>query len=112
MDAFTVISQPGPLPIQNVTFDAPVDGPVVFVVTGSAYSTETNVPIGYVVYLDDTVIGTATLFSNGNETHRALPTLFIDVDLSNGGSHTCSIMATGGQVTTDSNDPFTVQILY
>jgi hypothetical protein len=39
MELFTVISQPGPLPIQDVQFDAPVDGPVVFVVTGSAYPT-------------------------------------------------------------------------
>ena len=110
MELFTVIDQPGPLPAK-VTFDAPVDGPVVFVVTGSAYSTDTNVPIGFSVSLDGTVIGTASLYSNGNETHRAFPTLFLAIDLAEG-NHTCSIQAANGNTVTDSNDPFAVQILF
>jgi hypothetical protein len=111
MQLFTVISQVGPLPIQNVKFTAPVDGPVVFLVTGSVWSATANVPIGFAVYLDNTVIGTAHIFSNGPQTHRAVSPLFIGVNLKEG-SHTCSIMAISGTVLTDYNDSFTIQILY
>lgn len=107
---FPVISQAGPLPIKSAPFKAPVDGPVVFVVTGSAYSGTANVPISFTVLLDNNVIGTAQVFSNGPQTHRVMSPLFIGLDLSYG-SHTCSIM-TSGNTATDYNDHFTVQILY
>ena len=109
MTLFPVISQAGPLPITSAPFKAPVDGPVVFVVTGSAYSNTANVPISFTVLLDNNVIGTAQVFSNGSQTHRVLPPLFIPVALTDG-SHTCAIMAS--PTATDYNDHFTVQILY
>jgi hypothetical protein len=103
MQLFPVISQAGPLPIKSASFKAPVDGPVVFVVTGSAYSNTANVTISFSVLLDNNVIGTAQVFSNAAQTHRVLPPLFIPVDLTYG-NHTCVIMAS--PTATDYNDHF------
>ena len=111
MQVFPVINQVGPLPIKSANFKAPVDGPVVFLVTGSVYSGTPNVPLGFTVYLDTTAIGTAHIFSNGPQTHRAVSPLFIAVNLAEG-NHTCSIAPMSGAVATDYNDLFTIQILY
>jgi hypothetical protein len=110
MQVLQIIDQPGPLPIK-AQFKAPLDGPALLVVTGSLWSGAANVLLQLYVTLDGTQIATGQLFSNGPSTHRALPTLFIDVPLTYG-QHTLTLTLGGANVTSDQNDFFNASILY
>jgi hypothetical protein len=110
MQVLQIINQAGPLPIK-ASFNAPLDGPALMVVTGSLWSTAPNVMMQLNVALDGTQIATGQLFSNAPSTHRALPTLFINVNLTYG-QHTLMLTLAGSSVTSDLNDPFAASILY
>jgi len=109
MQVLQVINQVGPLPLK-ATFSAPLDGPAVFVVTGSLWSQTANVLLTMAVALDGQPIGTAQIWSNGVSTHRAMPALFIGVPLTYG-QHTITLTA-GANVISDPNDMFNVSLIY
>lgn len=109
MQALQVINLPGPLPLK-AQFNAPLDGPALLVVTGSLWSTVANTMLQLSVALDGTVIAIGQLWSNGPNTHRVLPAIFINCNLTDG-QHTLTL--SGGQnVISDLNDTFTASILY
>jgi hypothetical protein len=105
----TIVNAAGPLPI-SATFTPVADGPVVLVVTGTAWSSSAPNKIGIEVSLNGSVIGSATLFANQNSVHMTLPTLFLNAVIP---SHEPQkIAVTGlGHTVTDLNDHFTVQLL-
>jgi len=108
--ALTIINQPGPLPLK-ATFNAPSDGPVIFVVSGSAWSATANTPVGATILLDGKPIGNVQVWSNGTGTHRALVTQFIPTQTTFG-QHTITLQALNSHTVTDLNDPFQVTLLY
>jgi hypothetical protein len=110
MQAFPIIQQAGPLPIQQ-QFNAPLDGPALLLVTGSLWATATGVLLQMNVLLDGAQCGVVQLFSNGASTHRALPTLVVNLQLTQG-THTLQLAAAGANVTSDYNDLFAAMILY
>lgn len=110
MQALQIINQPGPLPIKAV-FTAPLDGPALLVVTSSLWSTVANTLLQLNVSLDGNQIATGQLWSNGPTTHRALPTLFINIQLPDG-QHALVLSLGGSGVTSDVNDFFNASILY
>jgi hypothetical protein len=109
-NASTADYQPGPLPLK-AQFNAPLDGPALLVVTSTLWSTAPNVPLQLFVSLDGTQIATGQIFSNGQSTHRALPTLFIGFNLTFG-QHTLALTLAGTGVTSDLNDFFNASLLY
>lgn len=82
-----VINQKGPLPLQAV-FTAVSSKPALLVVTGSLWTESGNQMLQMNVTLDGTQIGTAQTFSNGSNTNRVLPTLFIGLPSLGSGQHT------------------------
>jgi hypothetical protein len=109
MQVLQIINQVGPLPI-NATFKTPVDGPAVFVVTGSLWSQAANALLQMAVTLDGQQIGRAQIWSNGVSTHRAMPALFIGASLTYG-EHTLTLTP-GKNVISDLNDTFNVSLIY
>jgi len=110
MQVLQIINQPGPLPLK-AQFNAPLDGPALLVVTSTLWSTVANVPLQLFVSLDGNQIATGQIFSNGQSTHRALPTLFIGFNLTFG-QHTLTLTLGGNGVTSDLNDFFNASLLY
>jgi hypothetical protein len=111
MQAFPIIQQSGPLPI-TVQFKAPLDGPALLVVTGSLWTTSANNMMQLNVIFDAQQVGTGQLFSNGNSTHRALPTVFANIKVSYGKVHTLELTGSGTSVVSDINDPFYAALLF
>jgi hypothetical protein len=62
------------------------------------------------VQLDGTQIGMAQIFSNGAATHRAFPTLFIDVNLTDG--QNVLTPTAGANVVSDANDSFAACLIF
>jgi hypothetical protein len=111
MAILPIISQAkGPLPI-SVTFNAPSDAPVCFVVSGSAWSQSANQMLGVTLELDGKPIGTAAVFSNLQSNHRALVPAYIPVTLTFG-QHKVSLLQANGSTVTDLNDMFNVVLQY
>ena len=100
----------GPLPIHS-NFKAPSDGPACLVLSGSVWSATANQMIGVQLELDGKVIGSATIFSNGASTHRAVVPSYIPVTLSIG-PHTLTLLPLNSSTTSDYNDWFDVILLY
>jgi hypothetical protein len=105
----TIIHANGPLPLTE-TFTPQADGPVVLIVTGTAWTTSPPGKIGYAVSLNGTVIGSATMFANINADHMTLPTLFVNVVIPSNQPQKIAITAVGNTVT-DLNDNFVVQLM-
>src|SRR5215216_3099268 len=97
-----LVQQVGPLPIQ-ANFQAPGDGPMYLVVSGSVWSLSANVTIGIAVSIDGQVVGHARIFSNGASTHRAVVPAYIPVKLQQG-QHTLKLAADTPQTLSDYND--------
>jgi hypothetical protein len=110
MQVLTIINQPGPLPI-TLSFNAPLVGPALLAVTGSLWASALNTMLQLNVSLDGAAIGSVQLFSNGPSTHRALPTLFLGINLTSG-PHTLAFTASGPSVVSDLNDFFFAGLLY
>jgi hypothetical protein len=110
MQAFPIIQQTGPLPVQQ-SFSAPLDGPALLLVTGTLWATAANLMLQMNVLLDGAQVGAVQLFSNASSTHRTLPTLLINIKLTSG-SHNLQLTQSGANVTSDYNDLFTASILY
>jgi hypothetical protein len=113
MSALIIYDGAGPLP-QKATFNAPLDGPAVFVLTGTA-TTQGNAPCltGISLSLDGAQIGSSALcWANQNNNHTAMRTTFIDIDDLTSGEHTIEIDNANSETTTDVNDYFQVVLLY
>src|SRR5580704_16583889 len=100
----------GGLPL-SVSFDAPLDGPVCFVLSGSVWSETHDELIGIALELDGNVIGSAVIFSNLNETHRAVVPSFIPCNLTFG-THKLKLVASTAATISDSNDFYDVVLIY
>jgi hypothetical protein len=110
MQLLPIVGQFGPLPIK-VQFKAPVEGPAILVATGTLVGTNENALMEMMVYIDDTQVGATQLWSNSSQSHRNLPTLFANVNLTYG-EHTLSLVAVGNGVTSDINDNFRAFLIY
>lgn len=106
----TLISGVGPLP-QTVKFTALGDGPVVFYLSGSAWSTISGTNMSVSLSLDGAVIGSASVCSNEAVSHKALVPVFIPVDLE-GMDHVLTLEVTSSDTVTDLNDNFQVMLMY
>ncbi len=109
MQVLQIINQVGPLPIK-AEFKAPMDGPALLVVTGSVSTQSVNTLLTMNVQLDSTSIGTAKIWSNGVDTHRAFPTLFLAVNLAYA-PHALTLTA-GAYTASDLNDTFTAYLIF
>jgi len=99
----------GPLPI-TVTFKPLSDAPSCLIVSGSVWSQAANQTIGIQVSLDNKPIGTASIFSNGPTTHRAVVPTYIPLTLTFG-NHQVTLSALSGTVS-DVNDLFDIVLEY
>jgi hypothetical protein len=100
----------GPLPL-TVSFSSPTDGPSCLVVYGSVWTQTANQTIGIEVSLDNKPIGSASIFSNLQSTHRAVVPTFIPVTLTFG-PHQLFLGAQTPVTISDGNDYFTVVLEY
>jgi hypothetical protein len=111
-DALVIFDGAGPLP-QSATFNAPADGPVVFVLSGTAWTQNAAGLIGISLSLDGTVIGNpAMCWANLNANHQAMRTTYIPVDFLSFGQHTIELTNAYSNTITDVNDYFQVTLLY
>jgi len=102
----------GPLP-QSVTFQAPADGSVMFVLTGTAYTQSAASIIGIMLILDGVQIGTASIcYANTNNVHMAMLPTFVDFDNLTFGEHTLEVVLNVSETVTDVNDHFQVTLFY
>ena len=101
----------GPLPLK-ATFDSPISGAVVFVLSGTAWTTKAPALIGVTLALDGAIIGKAAMcYANLNSNHQALRTTFILFDKMTLGEHTITIQSADPNTVTDLNDYFQVTLL-
>ena len=100
----------GGLPVSK-SFDAPMDGPACLMVSGSVWSGTANQMIGVTVELDGAPIGSASIFSNANATHRAMVPSFIPIDLTFG-THKITLIPLNSVTTSDYNDLYDVVLIY
>lgn len=111
-NAKVIFDGPGPLP-QTAAFNAPSDGPVIFVLSGTARTESAAVLIGINLSLDGNQIGsTAMCWANQNNNHQAMRTTFIPFDSLSFGEHTIEITNAYSNTITDVNDYFQVTLLY
>ena len=100
----------GPLPL-TVSFNALSDGPSCLVVYGSVWTQTAGQTIGIEVSLDGKPIGSASIFSNLQATHRAVVPTFIPLQLKFG-PHQLFLGAATPVTISDINDYFTVVLEY
>lgn len=111
MAIMSILNQaPGGLPI-SATFTAPADGPVFFVLSGSVWSATANQLIGVTLELDGKAIGSASIYSNGVSTHRAVVPSYIPVKLAYG-PHKITLIAENAATVSDLNDRFDLALMY
>lgn len=99
----------GPLPISG-NFNTEGDGPVVFYLSGSAWSGSSGAKIGFSFSIDGQLVGVCTAYTNEATSHKTLIPVMIPWDLSYG-SHSFSVTALAG-TNTDVNDEFFVTLIY
>ncbi len=104
-----IISAPGPLPL-TATFTPTATGPLVFVVTGTAWLANAPGSIGIEVFLNGVLIGSANVFANQGSVHMTLPTIFANGTITSNQAQKIAVVAVGATVT-DYNDHFSVQLL-
>ncbi len=110
-NALVIFDGAGPLP-QTATFNAPTDGPVVFVLSGTARTASAALLTGINLSLDGTSIGKAMCWANQNNNHIAMRTTLIPYGSLTFGQHTIEITNAYGSTITDVNDYFQVTLLY
>lgn len=102
----------GPLP-QSVTFQAPTDSSVMFVLTGTAYTQNEGNIIGVMLMLDGVQIGAAAMcYANTNNNHMAMRPSFVQFDALTFGEHTLEVVPYDTETITDVNDHFQVTMFY
>jgi hypothetical protein len=111
MPVMSIMNQvKGGFPV-TATFKAPSDGPACFVLSGSVWTGTANQMIGVGLELDGELIGSASIFSNANTTHRAVVPSYIPVNLSIG-EHKITLVAHTSVTTSDFNDLYDVSLIY
>ncbi len=110
MSLETVIQSAGPLPVAQI-FTPAADGPVVFIVTATAWTQSAPGMIGYQLLLNGEVIGSCGMFANQNAVHMTLPTLCVNAMIPSNQPQKVAVVPVGTTVT-DGNDFFSVQMLY
>lgn len=106
----TLIQSVGPLPL-TAEFTALGDGPVLFYIAGSAYSTNAGNPLSIQLTMDGSVIGTISGYTNENESHKVMVPLLIPADME-GPNHSVTLDVVSANTVTDSNDYFQVVVMY
>jgi len=109
-----LINQKGPISqIAPVGITPLGTGPVLFCFSGSAYANLPNVWIGIDLTLDGQVIGTASVFCNEDQSHRALVSLPVLLTVA-AGSHMIGLQVSAAypHTVTDSNDIFMVTLMW
>jgi hypothetical protein len=110
--AMVILDMEGPLPI-SATFEAPADGPVLFVLSGTAWTQSAGCLIGINLSLDGNGIGNSAMcWANQNANHQAMRTTFIPIDDLTFGEHTIEITNAYLDTITDGNDYFQVTLFY
>lgn len=111
-DALVIYDGMGPLP-QSATFKAPSDGPVIFILSGTARTANAACMTGISLSLDGTPIGNpAMCWANQNNNHIPMAPTFIPYDNLTFGEHTIEINNANGDTITDVNDYIQVTLLY
>jgi len=106
-----LLDAPGPLPLK-ATFDSPISGSVVFVLSGTAWTNSAPVLLEASLSLDGAIIGkSAMCYANLNANHQALRTTFILFNNLTLGEHTITIQPATPKTVTDFNDYFQVTLL-
>jgi|HubBroStandDraft_2_1064218.scaffolds.fasta_scaffold580868_2 hypothetical protein len=111
MPVMSILNQAkGALPV-STTFDAPLDGPACLVLSGSVWSGTVNQMIGVGLELDGKAIGSASIFSNLNSTHRAVVPSYIPINLTFG-AHKITLVPSTTATISDFNDFYDVVLIY
>lgn len=111
MPVMSILNQAkGGLPV-STSFEAPMDGPACLVLSGSVWSGTANQMIGVALELDGVSIGSASIFSNANSTHRAVVPSYIPIKLTFG-THKLTLVASTATTTSDFNDFYDVILIY
>lgn len=112
VNAMILLDTSGQLPV-SAQFEAPSDGSVMFVLTGTAWTQKAPCMIGLNLFIDGQGIGnTAMCFANENASHMAMRTTFITFDNLSSGQHTITILPYGDNTVTDVNDYYQVTLFY
>jgi hypothetical protein len=106
----TLISQAGPLPITD-KFKAEGDGDVIFYIAGSAWASLSGSPMSIQLTLDGVVVGTAQVYTNESNSHKAFVPVFIPFTLKDI-NHEVTLSVTSANTYTDTNDYFQVMLIY
>ena len=114
-----IINQAGGLPISAEVMTGSV-GPATLIVSGSAWSPDSNKLIGVDVLLDGTSVGQAVIYSNEPSEHRALVTMHLPIELdkpftgdppTEPPTYTVELAALNADTNADQNDWFQVVLL-
>jgi hypothetical protein len=112
MQVQELIHQAGPLPLKG-GFISGAKGSVLIAVTGTLVSQSQDILMQLDIYLDGKRIGSAELWSNAPNTHRALPTAFIGLPSLSPGQHTIMLaVPQGNSAGADINDRFSASLIY
>jgi hypothetical protein len=111
VNAMVLLDLNGPLPLQ-ATFSAPSDGPVMFVLTATAWTQTAGSLLMVNLSLDDTQIGNVAMcYANQAAVHQTLRTTYIPFDNLTAGEHSI-YLDVGAETITDKNDYFQVTLFY
>ena len=112
-DALMILDGSGPLPL-SVDFNAEFEGSVVFVLTGTAWTTQAGTMIGISLLLDGELLGNAACYANLINNHQTMRTTLIPFDNMTVGKHTIEVKTWSAlpNTVTDFNDIFQVKMLY
>jgi hypothetical protein len=105
-----IISQAGPLPI-STQFQAPTDGPADLFVAGSVWTKQANNMLAITVLLDGQKVAVAPIYANPTATHLSVVPSIVPVTLTQG-NHTLQLVAGTSATISDSNDFYTVVLMY
>lgn len=116
VEAMILLDANGPLPVKT-TFQAPSDGSVMFVLSGTGYTSLQPTLIGITLSLDGAVIGKATCFATTSyalqtPAHWAMRTTFVAVNNLTPGEHTITVAAQDYGTMTNQTDTFQVTLFY
>lgn len=104
----TIYNGPGPFPLKG-TFTTDIDGPVLILISATAYGTLPNLAIGVQVDIDGEVGVNANVFANEGLSHKALVSGVVDAKMTPG-THTFSIFPTTIFTVCDENDFATISM--
>jgi len=111
MSALTILNSAGPLPLK-ATFQAPTDGPVTLVVSGSVYSTTAGQPVGVTVMLDRSLPGTCTVVCTSANSHQTIVPAMLPATIPGAGTHAIALLPATPSTQSDANDFYQVTLLY